>query len=143
MIACDIDAVFDNVKRCIANAKMIQVLPTKLTKQKSKKEKKAKKEDKPSKTAERPDKRRSGKLTVTKALNGRIEGVQDAGVALATSLFLAASQYLKTHRYPTEHLEKSKKSSTSTRSGVKRTDTTNHSREEASLEIGIKAIRAK
>ena len=40
MIACDIDAVFDNVKRCIANAKMIQVLPTKLTKQKSKKEKK-------------------------------------------------------------------------------------------------------
>ena len=32
-------------------------------------EKKAKKEDKPSKSAERTDKRRSGKLTVTKALN--------------------------------------------------------------------------
>ena len=32
-------------------------------------EKKAKKEDKPSRGAERPDKRRSGKLTVTKALN--------------------------------------------------------------------------
>jgi ubiquitin-protein ligase len=40
IIACDIDAVSDKVKRCIANAKMIQVLPTKLTKQKSKKEKK-------------------------------------------------------------------------------------------------------